>query len=184
MLTFIKWETDDLDFWVLRGCGCFFPRNFLSCLLVKSPSAKFPQVVFFIFHSPIFLPPHSLSLLRIPFEINHNCLLSQHEDHLTGIYPEIPAPCLSASWLQHWGEEGKSPAARRKVPGPPSAPRIWHDGPHPPPSCPAAGEETHTGTGRFKTPTPLKQKYSTSPSSCRLPAGRLAFSKSQSPDDK
>lgn len=154
----------------------------LLCLPVKSQSAKFLQVVFLSFFfffnsklSDLLSPSFSLSLLQIPFEINHSCLLSQHEDHLTGIYPEIPIQCLPASWLQGWG-------GRERVQQPTQSPRAPHQLPEsgmvvPFPSCPAAGEETQAVTGRFKTPTPLKQKYSNSLNSCHLPSGRLAFPK-------
>lgn len=54
----------------------------------------------------------------------------------------------------------------------------------PSPSGLAVGEETRAVPGLFKTPTHLKQKYSNSLSSCHLPSAGLAFSKSQSPDDR
>lgn len=132
------------------------PLNYsLLCLPVKSPSAQIPSSVFFFNSKLSDLPPHffSLSLLRIPFEINHNCLLSQHEDHLTGIYPEIPIQCLSASWLQGWG-------GRERVQQPTQSPRAPHQLPE---SGPAGGEETQAVTGPLQNSHSLKTKISEEP---------------------
>lgn len=87
-----------------------------------------------------------------------------------------PAGSRAGEGREASSSQTQSPRGPRQLPG--SGMTI------PSPSCLAVGEEPRAVPGLFKTPTPLKQKYSNSLSSCHLPSAGLAFSKSQSPDDK
>lgn len=75
--------------------------------------------------------PLCLSLLLIPCEINHNCLLSQHENHLTGIYPEILSRLVSqlALGLGEGRERAQQPNSGSQ--GLRSSPIIRQNGPMP-----------------------------------------------------
>lgn len=68
----------------------FLPsKYFLFCLLVKKPITQISASAFVILNFPD-LFPLCINLLLIVCEINHDCLMSQHENHLTGVYPDVP----------------------------------------------------------------------------------------------
>lgn len=109
-------------------CVCFFCQNIL--LSVFQLKAYLPNSLWCCCHPKFSDPfyPLCFSLLLIPCEINRNCLLSQHENHLTGVYPETPFDACQPAGSGARG--GKEPSRQTQGARFPSAPHTGRqDGP-------------------------------------------------------
>ena len=129
----------------------FLPsRYFLFCLLIKKPIRLIPASAFVILNLPLFFPL-CINLLLIVCEINHDCLVPQHENCLAGIYPDTPPMpvCLLAVGLGQGRDELSSQAQ-----GPRASGQSWRPGRRAlSPACSAA-DGTCATMQRLRTSAP------------------------------
>lgn len=131
-----------------------FFQIFPSLASSSKPIRQIPSNSFVILNSLIFSP--LCKFIIDSCEVNHNCVLSQHENHLTGIYPEILSVPVSrlALGLEEGREGAQEPDSGSQGP---RSPAIRQAAPSA--ACPAAGEDARYIMGHLRTPTSLKKIF-------------------------